>query len=370
MKKYIVGIIFVTLVILGLIIWGGSNNTPAYDSKSIAVFSDTHTYQTLKVEIDQYILDVQKDTGSVVKLFADDFKKPEQVRNKLQEIYSQGLQGSILIGEVPIPYFESPGEFIGGGGNLLPSDRYYMDLESSDFIDEDNNGKYELEKYGGRYSKNLPDNLLWVGRIKSYGNDIELLRAYFQRNHLYRTNKINPVKSLLVYSMDTQSGPVGATMAIYENNIKDSFFRTGLYSKEQVSLIVDTPKSVFLNEMSKSYETASINAHGNATSQQIGEGITPADIKNSKPKPYFYYLLSCVNGDFSKKDYLAGHYLLDGNGLVVIAHTIQALAGADEAKNYMAYLAQGDNFGVAFVKVQKRVNEMHATLIGDPTLKM
>lgn len=366
----------VSILILAIILGGGfflyknwySSIPPTVDS--VAVFVDKNTYSVLESEINQYVSDIESDSSSTtVKLFVDDFQNPQQVRSKLITL-RPGLKGSVLIGNIPIPYFKSDKAFSGGGGNIMPSDRYYMDLERGDMIDEDNDGNFEYERYQGKYSDKMPDTLYWVGRIKSYNNDVEMVRSYFKRNHLYRTGQIKPQKSLLSYSMNIQSGPVGATLGIYENNMKDSFSSSSLYTRNQVSLIVGTTKQLFLNELQKDYETASINAHGNWLEQEIGEGIIPQDIVKTKPKPYFYYLLSCSNGDFSKDNYLGGHYLFDGNGLAVLAYTFPSLMGADESKFYMEYVAQGKTFGEAFVKVQSIVNEMTSIILGDPTLKI
>lgn len=370
-SKILILIIILVIITAGIFVWQRSNkSTTEQSAKTIAIFVDKNTYNFLETEILQYVSDIENDLNANVKLFAENFATPQQVREKLIGLRGQALEGSILIGNIPVPLFQSDKPFIGDGGNILPSDRYYMDLESTDFIDEDNDGKFEYDKYKGIYSDGMPDNLYWAGRIKPYNNSLTLLKGYFNRNHLYRTGQIQPQKALFTYSMDTQSGPSGATYEIYENNMKDSYFYTGLYSRDQVFLAVDTSKSQFLNELGKDYESASINAHGNWYDQQIGTGITVEDIKNIRPKPYFYYLLSCSNGDFSRDDYLAAHYLLDGNGLVVIAYTIPALLGADEGKHYMEFLAQGETFGEAFVKVQDRVNELNATIIGDPTLSL
>lgn len=367
----------ISILVLSIIILGGGlflyknwySSIPT-TVDSVAVFVDKNTYSALKSEINQYISDIENDSPSTtVKLFVDDFQNPQQIRGKLITL-RPGLKGSVLIGNIPIPYFESDKSFSGGGGNIMPSDRYYMDLERKDMVDEDNDGNFEYDKYQGKYSDEMPKKLYWVGRIKAYNEGVEMLKSYFERNHLYRAGKIKPQKSLLAYSMSIQSGPVGATAKIYENNMKDSFFYTNLYTKDQISLLVDTTKPAFLAELSKDYETASINAHGNWLEQQIGAGLTPQDIVGTKPKPHFYYLLSCSNGDFSKENYLGGHYLFDGNGLVVLAYTFPSLMGADESKFYMEYLAQGKTFGESFVKVQSRINEMTPTILGDPTLKI
>ena len=170
------------------------------------------------------------------------------------------LAGSVLIGNIPIFYFEFDEPYAGMPTlKKFPSDRYYMDLDGI-FPDENNNGIPDWTKY--EYISKAPEKLYWSGRIKSYDspNNIKLLSAYFDRNHKYRIGDIEIDKSLFVYSMDIQSGPSGDTYEIYENNMKDSFYYSNLYLKDQVSLIVDTSKSKFLEELDKDYESASINS--------------------------------------------------------------------------------------------------------------
>lgn len=336
----------------------------------VAIFIDVNNYNIMKAEIDQYLSDVKNDLNTNVELFMDNFATPIEVREKLIELKAQGLRGSVLIGDIPIPYFESDVPFCVWGGNVLPTDRYYMDLDSTDFFDEDGDGMFEIQKYAGQYQSEMPSKLYWSGRIKPYSDDIAILKAYFNRNHLYRIGKKRPHELLFVYSPSIESGPVGATPEIYESNVKDEFSGTGLYSRNQIMLSVNISKTEVLTELSKDYESASINAHGDLHNQEIGDGINPEDIVRIKPKPYFYYLLACANGDFSKADYLAGHYLLDGNGLVVVAYTVPTITCATDSNFYMEYLSRGDVFGEAIVTEQYRLNELHITILGDPTLRI
>ncbi|PJB99532.1 MAG: hypothetical protein CO077_01215 [Candidatus Nealsonbacteria bacterium CG_4_9_14_0_8_um_filter_35_12] len=348
----------------------GNENCIIPVEKIVAVFVDTNTYNSLRSEVDQYLFDVNNDLNLNAQLFVENFTTPQQVRSELLRLKDKNLAGSVLIGNIPIPYFESSKPFV-GGDNIIPSDWYYMLLERTDFVDEDNNGMFEWEKFQGKFAEKESQKLYWSGRIKLYNNDLNLLKSYFNRNHLYRINQIKTEKSLIVYSPNIQSGPSGATLEIYTQNIKDSFSRSGLYNKDQISVVVGISRDSFLSELSKEYESASINAHGDAFSQEIGEGVSSKDIARIKPKPYFYYLLSCSNADFSKENYLAGHYLFDGNGLVVFGNTDPAMVGADESHFYMEYLSQEETFGEAFVKKQSWVSlPIQEVITGDPTLRM
>ena len=129
------------------------------------------------------------------------------VRNKIINIYSddpQRVKSVFIIGHVPVPY----------SGNIAPDghpdhrgawpcDGYYGELtsnwtDSSVMSDVANNSRHWNIPGDGKFDQNsFPSNLeLAVARVDFYDmpafadNEIELLKKYFRKNHLFRTNKI------------------------------------------------------------------------------------------------------------------------------------------------------------------------------------
>jgi len=347
----------------------------------VAIFIDKSTYHSLESEITRYAEDIENDLNAEVRIFHDDFSTPLEVRTILFTLKDNGLMGSVLIGDIPMPKFESKDAvFSFSGEHELIEDQYYRDLNSSDFVDSDENGMFEIQKYKGNDDPDWVKGLYWTARIKNYDKDIERLRRYFERNHAYRTDDMKVEKRLFVYSMDTKTGPTAPTIELYEKNIKERFNTTGItegiYTNDQIDVMVGeskqlskTIKEEYLQALSKPYEIASINAHGNALTQKIGPGIEGKDISSVQPKPLFYFLLSCSNGDYTQPDYLGAHYLLDGNGLVVIAYTEPTLLGAESSNFFIEQLGKGKTFGDTFTALgPRRYGPM--TILGDPTLRL
>lgn len=368
MKK--LAVLFALIIIAGCIIHEEEQAAPPTSTAAgiVAIFVDENTYQALQTEIDRYVADVELDLNTNVSLFHGNWTSADEVRSELLKLRDD-LMGTVLIGDIPVikfemdcpvPIFCAP-EFV--------SDRYYMDLESSMFVDEDNNGKFDGNKYIIVYD---PMRIIWAGRIKPYAGGqagIDMLRSYFDRNHAYRTGQLQISEKMFLYSPSIQSGPTADTEAQYIENVLDFVADFGrLYSRDQIDILVNSSADEFLAALQKPYEIISIAAHGNEFIQNIGTEITGDQIKNATPAGYFYFLFSCSAGDFSKQDYLAGHYLFDGNGLAVYAFTMAVMAGADEAKRHEFVLSYGETFGQTLI--QESYLETQAIIIGDPTLRI
>ncbi|MBA7474402.1 hypothetical protein ES707_09754 [subsurface metagenome] len=346
--------------------------------QTIAVLVDKSTYCQIRTEIERYVEDIENDLQAIVFLYHQNWQNPQEVRNQLLSLKDENLRGAVLIGEIPVPYFE--GSWCGIGANVFLSDRYYMDLEDAFFTDEDNDGKFETANY---FVKENVARIIWIGRIKPYVTGIEginLLKNYFERNHQYRMGEISPTERLLVYSPNIHSGPGGTTLEIYLDNMRDSLtsdsddLSNTLYSRAEINILVGSSGREYLEELQKDYEISSTFCHGTQTTQILGDGtISSEDIETAQPKPYFYFLYSCSNGDFTQEDYIGGHYLFDGNGLVVYTTAAPSMAGADEMQKYVEPLALGLTFGEAAVLESNGSPGAPSLgipeiILGDPTL--
>ena len=365
------------------------------ETQTIAVLVDENTYHQVTSEIERYVKDIEDDLKANVLLYHQNWQNPEEVRNRLLSLKDKNLRGAVLIGEIPAAYFETT-----TWCRLRPgfvSDRYYMDLESDDlFTDEDEDGKFELDDYYGGEDK--LGEIIWVGRIKppvGGTKGIDLIKDYFDRNHQYRTGKTSPTKTLLVYSPNipelpppmiqegdrmVEGTPRVLTLEKYLENIRDDLTLHGssniLYSSSEIDILVGSLRDEYLEALQKEYEILSFEAHGTPTSQSFKDGpITFEDIETICPKPYFYFLNSCSNGDFSRENYIGGHYLFDGNGLLV--YTLAAPSIFSRVGNMRIHiqpLALGQTFGETFV-----LNfhwggigtlGLPEVILGDPTLSI
>lgn len=355
-------------------------------SNTIAVFVDNGTYENLKTEIDRYIEDVKRDIDAEIKLYNQDFAKAEEIRNILMGLFkSDKLIGSVLIGNLPTATYEYYTNIYTGFYDL-PTDWFYMMLEEDCVKDLDGDGKYEVEQMP--YWQKPPDKFPWTGRIKGYNSDYSLLKRYFDRNHEYRTGGLKTDPTIFIYSMG-KSGPTHDDKDIYHKNLKDNYERSSnLYLRENMVVQSEETAGPFFNELKKYHETAVVHCHGwhkiqNLLHSTDGDYVRPADLLANPPGALFYYQVSCGTGAFTVEDYLAGHYMFNGRGLVCFAYTTAGvMKGFDDSYGFFPYLEKGQNFGEAYKSFISEGThhsdggkvygkwDLTTTLLGDPTLKM
>ncbi|OIO46074.1 MAG: hypothetical protein AUJ31_02605 [Parcubacteria group bacterium CG1_02_39_15] len=388
------------LLVVALIFVGCTQSTPPQQNKeglelttksqTIAVLIDQETYSQAKPEIERYVEDIKNDLQAKVFLYHQKWQSPQEVREQLLSLKDDNLKGAVLIGEIPYVYFETSichlePEFV--------SDRYYMDLENSSFTDEDNDGRFEEENYKGSLT-----GIIWVGRIKPPVGGVEginLLKNYFERNHQYRAGEISPTEELLLYAPNIQQLPPPMiqegdkmvegtprvlTLEKYLENIRDQLTLHGssdiLYLGDEIDILVNASRDEYLEALQRDYEIVSFHSHGTAAHhvlEDFGETISAEDIKNAEPKSYFYFLYSCSAGDFTQENYIGGHYLFNGNGLMIYAPTAPSMAGVGEIREHIQPLALGLTFGEVFV-----LNNYGGigslgfpnAILGDPTLRI
>lgn len=342
-------------------------STPeSYPSPLVALFVDEFTYNSIQGEIQQYGADIEKDLKAKVVIFAREFRKPEYMRNKLLELKNQGLAGAVLIGDIPTTYLKA--KLNEPGLVTVPTDFYYMDLDDDFAITED--GFFE---YSAKPLSLLPE--IWIGRLKppvSGEEGISLLKEYFQRNHAYRTGETRPAKEMLIFDPIGVEGIPNNERARYLEDVDRLIERIGLYDPSEATVVFGADIVLdlqdYLSRLKQDFELAYLNLHGTPTTQQIGSSrISAEELKRLEPKPYFYFIWSCSNGDFTKKDYIAGSYLFYGNGLVVLASTAPVLGNIESGASSLFPLSLGATFGEAY----KYANYLSSiTLLGDPTLRM
>jgi len=241
-----------------------------------------------------------------------------------------------------------------------------MDLDGNIFLKSDN--KFDLPDDIKSY---LPE--IWIGRIKapiSGTEGISLLKNYFDRNHQYRTGQIERERKMFVFH-DINRDADNEKREQANQDIQRLVEETNLYNINNVDIIIsdeNTNPNTYLQMLKQPHEFVYANFHGTQTSHQIGPDIIyGAEIKNTNPQAYFYYLWACSVGDYTKNEYMAGYYLFYGNGLAVIASTINVFGNIESGVNDIFPLQFGVTFGDAF----RFSNHLSSrTLLGDPTLKI
>ena len=332
----------------------------------VAIFADAFTYSSVQEEIQQYKKDIEKDLSARVIIFAQDFGTPQEIRSKLLQLRGQGLIGAVLIGDLPTTYLKA--KLNEPGLTTVPTDFYYMDLDNDFTTREDRFFEYFAEPISL-----LPE--IWIGRLKppvSGEEGISLLKRYFRRNHAYRTGEIKPLKKMLILDAIGVEEVPSTERDRYLEDVNRLVERTGLYELSEVTVVSNANAMPsfqdYLTKLKEDFELVYLNLHGTPVTQQIGSlDISAEDIRQIKPKPYFYFIWSCSNGDFTEENYMAGSYLFYGEGLVVLASTAPVFGNIESGAASLFPLSLGATFGEAY-KYANYLSSM--TLLGDPTLRM
>ena len=292
------------------------------------------------------------------------------------------LQGAILVGDFAAPLFNVPHQQGDPYWHDHLSDLYYMDLDG-DWADADGDGVFDThrDRAPGRFGwpwigggDREPE--LWVSRLRAgpltgVGEEVDLLQAYFARNHEYRTGRADapePRIFLVGAGIDLPNSDWGARPE-------------ALYDADQIDAVLCTDTSslalrTFLAS-GRPYELGVVNVFSGPRIHHFdvheGEGYDPywdrwpegrravaefsdvvhppydvswRDVVVWQPRVRFYQLLSSETGRHDQENYLAGTYVFTGDGLAAIAGTQHS--GAMGTPPLYSDLAAGHTLGEAW----------------------
>jgi len=338
----------------------------------IVILVDENTYQNLEIELNQFAQDIEKDVGTEVRIFHQDYVNAKEVKNYLLNIKQElNFEGIILVGEIPIPLvttkaYKTP----------AASDSYYADLENvyqyEERIRQEDSEVYFHVTHSRGFAEG--DVKTWIGRITApveADNKIQLIREYLNRNHRYRTGELKYNDEVLVFMPSNNVGcfeeftPEQCSERIKKNLPETYFFdndsiETLIYRQVDDEFLTQT----YLNEIKKPYSVVLINGHGGW--ERHDPDVKYTDIKNTKPQSMFYELTACSSGAFHGENNIAQWYLFSGNTLVVRAYSVTIMSGS---------LVHGAG-GYEILAMGGRIYEQYPTwgnfraILGDPTLKI
>ncbi len=277
---------------------------------------------------------------------------PESLRTFLKQEYgSDSCVGALLIGDLPIAWFQMMEVFWGWVPNYteFPIDLFYMDMDGiwedtlknqgstlipgSDSIYDTHRGDLKTEIFIGRLT--VPPNF----------NDSLLLSNYFHRNHLYRIDSLQLLNRALFF-IDDDWVPwkdywKGDLSAVYDSIVEVSDPET-------------TIADVYRDRIKRNYEWISLFAHSSPThhgftynSGSLWSWFYTSEIPDTNPKANFYNLYACSNSRYTENDYGAGMYVFNdsfGIGSIGSAKT----GGMVEYNVFYDAIADGKCLGDAF----------------------
>ncbi len=397
-----------------------NNSLIEQSDEQIILIVEKRLASLLDSTLKQYKTDLQTEGYNVtIKSNFTSSTPPEEIRKYLQMNYAQNqnLNGAVLIGNIPTILFNKP-EYQGDPyWHDYLADFYYMDLDGV-WEDTDNNGVFDkhaetkfefwnkLRKGFGFSDKRTPE--IWVSRIRAdklseLGDEVALIKNYFERNHNYRTGRLNlpPQRAFIVsagvnvlksewgarpdkiYSdidivqfkqnLDDSLVKFLASKSGYEWGIINAFSGAGIHHFDNYRDNIkpewwDTP------ELRKNIVRFVDNLNDKG-------GINYKKIDSIKPKVLFYHLLASEVGRHNSPNYLAGVYVFSGSGLSVVAGTQHS--GAVGNSQLYESLAVGKTIGDAWkdalsdlvvnsedeIKIKYFPNELEIILKGNSTYK-
>ena len=337
----------------------------------IYLLVSSSVYEPLKDRLERWIQDVEKTGFKVTeKVIANE--SASEIRELLRNI--PDLAGCFMVGDIPYVVYETTFEQPKGVLNYetFPTDLYYMDL-NGEWVDADENGLFDAHK-----GDVAPE--IWVGRLEAStlsGNEVDLLRNYFDKNHLYRIGALTLPDRALVYtdhydryySNELTPETVSTLKSVYGEVVK-------------VAHPQPTNASDYFEHLKQGWSLVRLLVHsggfGHYFGNQTDGKVYPRDIKALDPRAFFYIITSCGDFDYRQRDYIGGWY--------VFADSYSLLAIGDSGVHDLFVVLpeaffprlRTEYFGLAYlrylqecVRKNARVDSVHnAIMIGDPLLKV
>jgi len=349
--------------------------SPQTDSREgergrIAVLVESSLEDSLAASLDQFTEDLESD-GHTVLLEMMSGGTPEQLRAHLQDLYADDLVGALMIGDLPVAWYEVENDYQEYGYAVFPCDLYYMDLNGS-WEDTDNNGVPDVHGLGE--GSTLPE--IWVGHLiatAQMGDEAELFNDYFERNHRFRTGEIEPNGSSLVYVDDDWA----AWGDYYVAELIEAFPDVTSEWEHET-----TCKDDYLPRLSATFDNIAVFVHSSPDAHFfVRSGNYDYMMWNEVPPEadaLFYNLFACSNSNYTDQVFMGGVYVLNTeSGLLSVGST--KTGSMLNGYPYYHNLAEFEEFGEAY---RLWFNSLYPfndddvywhygmTLIGDPSLRL
>src|SRR3990172_12694269 len=322
--------------------------------KKVLLIVENRLSTSIEMSIKQYKTDLENE-GYLVEVTEEvnASTPPAEIRKILQKEYDENnnLACAVLIGNIAAPLFNDKANQGDPYWHDYLADFYYMDLDGI-WEDSDNNGVFDEHKDTEinlwskiRKKLNLGDNRtpeIWVSRIRtdmltSLGDEISLFKKYFEKNHNYRTGKLNiPKKRAFVVSacVDVLKSDWGANPGKIYSDLEINQFHQNLGDSLRKILnsedgyewgVINVFSGPRIHHFSYFYKNFDPNfwksKDGKEQIVKYSDEISDSndfswlDVKSIQPKVLFYHLLTSEVGRHNYPDYLAGMYIFSGYGL-------------------------------------------------------
>jgi len=337
----------------------------------VDVFVNSSLYPAIESSIGQYRSDLAS-AGYATNLYVGTWATPPSLRAQLQADSSAGLVGCVLIGDLPVAWYEMTEPQDWGGEYVeFPIDLFYEDLDGV-WVDADSNGEYD--DHTGSLQ---PD--IWVGRLTAHtltwGSEAYLINNYLSKNHAYRTGSLSCQDRALVY-VDDDWIPWAAGW--------DSEVGLAYPTRTFISDADTTVDTDYEARLANDYQWIATFVHSSSSAHYWKntagwDGLTyNSEIMSIDPTALFYNLYACSAARFVEANYIGGWYVFaDTHGLAAVGSA--KTGGMWHFSDFYSPLGQGACIGEAFRQWQVLHNEDSTTsrayfygmtILGDPTLTL
>ncbi len=361
------------------------------DSKAdslVEVVVNTSLFDSLTFYLDpisgQYVHDLRAQGYGVrvdTAAFSSGLADAESLRAFFQSLYANDLAGVVLVGDLPVPWYQMMDNFGGPPYDYeeFPIDLFYMDLDG---IWEDT-----LRNSGGslvpgsdsildtHYGNMAAD--IWVGRltVSPLGDELALLRNYFDKDHAYRCGLLPLPDRALVYVDDDWYSSAGR----WSGNVGLVYTDRTTVAHPETTIADD-----YRGRLTDNYEWISVFAHSSPEVHgfKYNGGASwswfwASEIPGIDPHGSFYNLFACSNARFVESGYMGGRYIFtDTYGLGAVGST--KTGSMLEFQDFYYPLSEGKCLGDGLTEWFARWAEAWGdtsrswfygmTMLGDPTL--
>jgi len=302
------------------------------------VVVNTDLYPLITTGLDQYVLDLNAE-GYEVEIYTSSGGTPEEMREFLRGRYFAGMKGCLLIGSLPIAWYEIYDCFDYGNNEEFPCDFYYMDLDGN-FRDSDNDDLFDHH-----YGDVTPE--IWMGRLTAGPiatgavDEDSMIINYFHKNHLYRTGQLELNQRGLMYVDDDWAGSGdywGDNMGYAYDTVYKMYEEYLTFSDHYEFMLTENYEFIQVCVHSSPY------AHSFTNPDDEWGTTTNLEVKAIGPIAHFYNLFACSNSRFIAQNNMGGVYIFgDDYGLASVGTT---KTGSMLSFNYFYYpLSQGRTIG-------------------------
>ncbi len=265
----------------------------------------------------------------------------EELRLVLRDRWETGgLEGALLVGDLPHVEFTSIDDFTGGGEATYLHDLYFMDLD----------GTYDMQAFGpdshtGDVAPEIYVSRLAAGNLGgiSEAGEAALINDYFAKLHAVRSGALQYDDRGTWFADDDWSANAGDTRSL----------ATMYDTVTDIRAPAETTRAGYIEALESKTETLVMQIHswaqGHVVSGENGGIITSADIAGIDVRAGFLNLWNCGSADFSVPDNLMGAYLFLTDGVVNAVGSTKTGSMLNFADFYRPQAA-GDSMGQAFLQ--------------------